>query len=292
MQIAAVSSALRQLASTPVDAYRFVRMLSERLGPQIANLPLLYSGSPIVKAVLEAWGMNTIALEDGSESSTERVSGESKELTRLATSELSARFQNLVESILGVITEIKPLALFLDDLHEADNAYVIGMCGEFIAERCRSSLNIVEALINSRSRLVRVLLRGQHWTNQDTYRSFSPRFGLPTGKRLNSLASYLSSHHVPYRQVTDRLRSICSYRARATWITLEQLPFSAISLLVAKALHRPREECSRLARVVYTTSGGNAFLARNILSGMRRYHHVRVGVYNDDHIAHHKADHL
>ena len=40
MQVAAVST-LRQLASTPVDAYRFVRMLSERLGPQIANLPLL-----------------------------------------------------------------------------------------------------------------------------------------------------------------------------------------------------------------------------------------------------------
>ena len=52
--------------------------------------------------------MNSIALEDDSESSTERVSGESKELTRLATSELSARFQNLVESILGIITEKTP----------------------------------------------------------------------------------------------------------------------------------------------------------------------------------------
>ena len=55
--------------------------------------------------------MNTIALEDGSESSTKWVSGESKELTRLATSELTVRFQNLVESILGVITEMKPLTI-------------------------------------------------------------------------------------------------------------------------------------------------------------------------------------
>ena len=111
MQIAAVS-ALRQLVSTPVDAYCFVRMLSERLGPQITNLLLPYTGSPAVKAALEAWGINSIALEDGSESSTDRVSsGESKELTRLATSELSARFQNLVVSILGIITEKTPCTI-------------------------------------------------------------------------------------------------------------------------------------------------------------------------------------
>ena len=110
MQIAAVS-ALCQLASTPVDAYRFVRMLSERLGPQIANLPLPYTGSPAVKAALEAWGINSIALEDGSESSTDWVSGESKELTRLATSKLSAHFQNLVVSILGIITEKTPCTI-------------------------------------------------------------------------------------------------------------------------------------------------------------------------------------
>lgn len=69
--------------------------------------------------------MNTANLGDASESATEKASGESKELARLAASERSARFQNLVESVLGVITEIRPLALFLDDLHEADNAYVI-----------------------------------------------------------------------------------------------------------------------------------------------------------------------
>lgn len=121
-QISAVSSALRQLAFMPSEAHRFVRMLSDKLGPQLANLPLLFAGSPVVKPVLEAWGMNTTNLGDAPESVTEKTSGESKELARLAA---SARFQNLVESVLGVITEIRPLALFLDDLHEADNAYVI-----------------------------------------------------------------------------------------------------------------------------------------------------------------------
>ncbi|KAL4069355.1 STKc type histidine kinase, partial [Scleroderma citrinum] len=210
--LSAVSSALRQLASTPADACRYVRMLSDRLGPQLANLPLLFAGSPVVRAVLEAWGMKTAALGDGSE-----------EAVRLATSELSARFQNLVESVLGVITEIRPLALFLDDLHEADNA----------------SLDVVEALINSRSRLL-------------IFATIRPCNG----------------------QLMDRVRSMCSHRARATWITLEQLPFSAISMLVSKTLHRSREECSRLSRVVYTTSGGNAFLARNVLSGMQRHNHI------------------
>lgn len=218
--ISAVSSALRQLAFMPSEAHRFVRMLSDKLGPQLANLPLLFAGSPVVKPVLEAWGMNTTNLGDAPESVTEKTSGESKELARLAA---SARFQNLVESVLGVITEIRPLALFLDDLHEADNA----------------SLDVVEALINSRSRLL-------------IFITIRPSNG----------------------QTMDRLRSMCSHRARATWITLEQLQFSAISLLIAKTLHRPREECSRLARVVYTTSGGNAFLARNVLSGMQRHHHI------------------
>ncbi|KAG1716795.1 hypothetical protein ID866_393 [Astraeus odoratus] len=221
--LSALSSALRQLMSTAPDAYRFVRMLTERLGPQLANLPLLFAGSPAVKAVLEAWGMNTAAFEDGPENAIEKVPGDTKELSRLATSELSARFQNLVESVLGVISEIRPLALFLDDIHEADNA----------------SLDVIEALINSRSRLL-------------------------------IFATLRSANG----QLMDRVRSMCSHRARTTWITLEQLPFSAISTLVAKTLHRTREDCSRLSRLVYTASGGNAFLARNVLTGMQRHNHI------------------
>ncbi|KAI6153278.1 STKc type histidine kinase [Pisolithus tinctorius] len=220
--LSALSSALRQLTFKPADAYHFVRTLTERLGPQLANLPLLFAGSPVVKAVLEAWGMNTAALGNGIENAIEKASGEPGGWARLATGELSARFQNLVESVFSVITETRPVALFLDDLHEADNA----------------SLDLVEALINSRSRML------------------------------------VFATVKPERQLMDRVRSMCSHRARATWITLEQLPFSAISSFVAKALHRPREECSRLSRLVYTASGGNAFLARSLLNAMQRHHHI------------------
>ncbi|KAI6045151.1 STKc type histidine kinase [Pisolithus marmoratus] len=223
LQLCALSSALRQLTFKPADAYHFVRTLTERLGPQLANLPLLFAGSPVIKAVLESWGMNTTTLGDGMESAIEKASGEPGGWARLATGELSARFQNLVERVFSVITETRPVALFLDDLHEADDA----------------SLDVVEALVNSRSRLlIFVTVR-------------------PTD-----------------RQLMDRIRSMCSHRARATWITLQQLSFSAISSFVAKALHRSREECSRLSRLVYTTSGGNAFLARNLLSAMQRHHHI------------------
>lgn len=221
--LSALSSALRQLTFKPADAYHFVRTLTERLGPQLANLPLLFAGSPVIKAVLEGWGMNTTTLGNGIENAIEKASGEPGGWARLATGELSARFQNLVESVFGVVTETRPVALFLDDLHEADN----------------TSLDIVEALINSRSRLL-------------------------------IFATVRSTDS----QLMDRIRSMCSTRARATWITLEPLPFFAISSFVAKALHRSREECLRLSRLVYTTSGGNAFLARNLLSAMRRHHQI------------------
>ncbi|KAI5991480.1 STKc type histidine kinase [Pisolithus albus] len=221
--LSALSSALRQLTFKPADAYHFVRTLTERLGPQLANLPLLFAGSPVIKAVLEGWGMNTTMLGNGIENAIEKASGEPGGWARLATGELSARFQNLVESVFGVVTETRPVALFLDDLHEADNA----------------SLDVVEALINSRSRLL-------------------------------IFATVRSTD----RQLMDRVRSMCSTRARATWITLEPLPFFAISSFVAKALHRSREECLRLSRLVYTASGGNAFLARNLLSAMRRHHQI------------------
>ncbi|KAI6159530.1 STKc type histidine kinase [Pisolithus thermaeus] len=221
--LSALSSALRQLTFKPADAYHFVRTLTERLGPQRANLPLLFAGSPVIKAVLEGWGMNTTALGNGIENAIEKASGEPGGWARLATGELSVRFQNLVESVFAVVTETRPVALFLDDLHEADNA----------------SLDVVDALINSRSRLL-------------------------------IFATVRSTD----KQLLDRIRSMCSTRARATWITLEQLPFFAISSFVAKALHRSREDCLRLSRLVYTASGGNAFLARNLLSAMRRHHQI------------------
>jgi hypothetical protein len=42
----------------------------------------------------------------------------------LTTRELRARFQSLVENVFSVLAETRLFALFLDDLHEADESYV------------------------------------------------------------------------------------------------------------------------------------------------------------------------
>jgi predicted ATPase len=89
----------------PADVHLFVNALRARLGPQLRNVPLLYSGAPELKDIL--------TLYDLSPQSTQEA---------LAATELRARFQLLVEAVLGVIAEIKLLALFLDDLQFADDA--------------------------------------------------------------------------------------------------------------------------------------------------------------------------
>ncbi|KAF9243774.1 STKc type histidine kinase [Melanogaster broomeanus] len=208
----------RQLASAPADAQRFVQLLTERLGPQLINLPLLFAGAADVRTVLESWGINVGAFG----------TGEVHEPSRLATGELEARFQSLMGSVISAICDVKFLALFLDDLHEADT----------------STLDLVEALLNSRSRLI--IFATMRPTNSD--------------------------HTVS--EILDRIRSICSQNARTTWITLEELSYSAISNLVAKSLHRTREACSPLSRVLYTASRGNIFLARSVLIGMQRRDYI------------------
>lgn len=89
------------------DLDRFVTALRERLGPQMQNIPLLYQGTPELKDVLSGFNIH---LEIPQES--------------LHTRELRARFQSLVENVLIVIAETRLFALFLDDLHEADQSYV------------------------------------------------------------------------------------------------------------------------------------------------------------------------
>ena len=59
-------------------------------------------------------------------------------------------------------------------------------------------------------------------------------------------------------------------RSRATWITLDPLPFPAISQLVSKTLHRPVEECTPLSSFVLAASSGNAFSARSVLTTLQR----------------------
>ncbi|KAG5651917.1 hypothetical protein H0H81_006932 [Sphagnurus paluster] len=104
-QLACLSSVLRQLMVFHTDLHRFVKALQVRLGPQIQNVPLLYQGTPELKDVLEIAG---IAVEEPTEC--------------LSTKELRTRFQSLVENVFSVIAETRLFALFLDDLHEADDS--------------------------------------------------------------------------------------------------------------------------------------------------------------------------
>ena len=102
----------------PTDLHRFTDTLKERLGPQIQNMHLLYQGTPDLKGVLDK---ANITFETSEE--------------HLATGELRARFQSLVENIFIVIAETRLFALFLDDLHEADESFVQSLlnCELFIS---------------------------------------------------------------------------------------------------------------------------------------------------------------
>ncbi len=89
------------------DVHRFVNALKDKLGPQIQNAPLLYQGAPELQDIL---GLLDIHLDTPRE--------------KLATRELRARFQTLVENVFTVIADTRMLALFLDDLQDADESYV------------------------------------------------------------------------------------------------------------------------------------------------------------------------
>jgi len=116
-----LSSVLRQLMVFHTDLHRFVNALQERLGPQMQNVPLLYQGTPELEDVLALFG---ITIEVPTEP--------------LSTRQLRARFQSVVENVFSVIAETRLFALFLDDLHEADE----------------STLDLVSTLLNARSRML------------------------------------------------------------------------------------------------------------------------------------------
>ncbi|TFK40893.1 dual-domain HisK/Mak2 protein kinase [Crucibulum laeve] len=204
--LSCLSSVLRQLMVFQTDLRRFVTALRERLGPQLQNIPLLYQGTPELKDVLALFD---IILEPPHDP--------------LSTRELRARFQSLVESVFTVIAETRLFALFLDDLHEADE----------------STLDLVSTLVNSRSRML----------------------------ILATLRSDKS-------EIVKGVRSMFNNRSRPTWITVEPLPYSAISSLVSKTLHRSKEDCAPLSRFVYAASSGNAFSARSILTTLQRQRHI------------------
>lgn len=104
-QLTCLSSVLRQLQVFPTSLNIFVSLLKERLGPQLHNVPLLYQGAPELRDVLAQFD---IILDSPQE--------------MLDTPELRTRFQILVENVFSLIAETRLFALFLDDIHEADES--------------------------------------------------------------------------------------------------------------------------------------------------------------------------
>jgi hypothetical protein len=102
-----MSSVLRQLMVFHIDIQRFVDNLKEQLGPQICNVPLLFRAVPELQDVLRQHNIDINVLPQ----------------ERLTAGELRTRFQFLVEHVFAVIAETRLFALFLDDLHDADESY-------------------------------------------------------------------------------------------------------------------------------------------------------------------------
>jgi hypothetical protein len=89
------------------DLHRFIEALKTQLGPQLCIIPLLYEGVPELRDILQLFNFSLDIPQE-----------------TLTTHELRARFQSLVEHVFSVLAETRLFALFLDDLHEADESYV------------------------------------------------------------------------------------------------------------------------------------------------------------------------
>ncbi|VDC01932.1 unnamed protein product [Peniophora sp. CBMAI 1063] len=98
-----LSSALRQLMAFSNDLHRFITSLKTKLGPHARNIPLLYTSAPELRDILELFDIGTHQQQES-----------------LPIEELRVRFQSLVEIVFSVLAETRPLALFLDDVQEAD----------------------------------------------------------------------------------------------------------------------------------------------------------------------------
>ncbi|KIY45235.1 dual-domain HisK/Mak2 protein kinase [Fistulina hepatica ATCC 64428] len=195
--LACLSSVLRQLMVFHTDLHRFVTALRERLGPQISNVPLLYQGTPELKDILALFG---ITLDDAQEN--------------LESRELRVRFQSLVENVFAVIADIRLFALFLDDVHEADE----------------STLDLVNTLLNSKSRmLIFITMRSDKVYVVERVRSMFASSARPTWINVeplnyNAIASLVS-------KTLRRPREDCNPLSRFVYQNSSGNAFSARSIL-------------------------------------------------------------
>jgi len=100
---------------------------------------------------------------------------------------------------------------------------------------------------------------------------FSQRCDQIRGAIQCFLSCYLSENR---SGIVQRVKDMFGSQSRPTWITVEPLTFSAVSLLVSKTLHRSIDDCVPLSRFVFAASSGNAFSARSILTTLQRQSHV------------------
>ncbi|KAF9473185.1 hypothetical protein BDN70DRAFT_997771 [Pholiota conissans] len=193
-----LSSVLRQLMVFHTDLHRFVNALRERLGPQLQNVPLLYQGTPELKDVLALFDIH---LETPQE--------------RLNTRELRARFQSLVENVFTVIAETRLFALFLDDLHEAD----------------QSTLDLISTLVNSRSRmLIFATLRSDKAEIVDRVRQMFTNRSRPTWITVEPL--YLPAISLLVSKTLHREIDECLPLSRFVFLASSGNAFSARNILM------------------------------------------------------------
>ncbi|EJU00931.1 hypothetical protein DACRYDRAFT_116810, partial [Dacryopinax primogenitus] len=117
-----LSSVLQQLSSVYSDeTFEFVEKLRNRLGANFRNVQLLFNTAPELKGILALHDVTSFA-----------------EVHSGSTVELRARFIDLMVDVFAACSEIRHLALFFDDLHNANE----------------STLEVVSALISAKLRMI------------------------------------------------------------------------------------------------------------------------------------------
>ncbi|TRM62878.1 histidine kinase [Schizophyllum amplum] len=197
--LSCLSSVLRQLRVFSTDLHRFVTALRTRLGPQLHNIPLLYQGTPELRDILAMFNM---VIELPHEARDSR--------------ELRIRFQSLVENVFAVVAETRLFALFLDDIHEADD----------------SALDLISTLVNSKNRmLVFMTVRSDRPDAIDRVKAMFTSRSRPTWLNVEPLS--FSAVSTLIARTLRRPRDDVSALSRFIYNASSGNAFSARSLLTA-----------------------------------------------------------